>query len=61
IAEFVSLDETMRRLIVDRAPIDDMRNAGSRAGMRTLRELALELVAAGATTLEEAKRVALHA
>ena len=61
IAEFVALNETLRRLITERAPVDDLRAAATQAGMRSLRDASLALVAEGRTTLEEVRRVALHA
>ena len=61
IAEFVALNETLRRLITARAPVDDLRAAAAKAGMRSLRDASLALVAEGRTTLEEVRRVALHA
>ncbi len=61
IAEFVALNETLRRLITERAPVDDLRAAAATAGMRSLRDASLALVTEGRTTLEEVRRVALHA
>jgi general secretion pathway protein E len=57
IAEMMLLNDEIRELIGTRAPIRQVKEAAGRAGMRTLREAALELVARGETTLEEINRV----
>ena len=61
IDEFVFINEEVRALVARRAPIDELRAAAQRAGMRSLRESALAMVADGTTTLEEARRVAFQA
>jgi len=61
IAEILRLTEDIREMIVDRKPARLIR-AGARAdGTRTLREACVDLVLAGETTIEELKRVTLHA
>jgi general secretion pathway protein E len=57
IAEMLSLSDEMRELIGNRAPIRQVKQAAQRAGMRSLRDAALALVASGETTLEEINRV----
>ena len=51
------LNDELRELIVARAPIRQVKEAAARAGVRPLREAALDLVRQGTTTLEEANRV----
>jgi general secretion pathway protein E len=57
IAEWMRLDDEMRELIGTQAPPRKLKEAATRAGVRTLREAALDLVRRGLTTLEEANRV----
>jgi general secretion pathway protein E len=57
IAEMLSLNDEMRELIGNRAAIRQVKQAAQRAGMRSLRDAALALVADGQTTLEEINRV----
>ncbi|MFA5082766.1 MAG: ATPase, T2SS/T4P/T4SS family, partial [Hydrogenophilaceae bacterium] len=57
IAEMMLLNDEIRELIASRAPIRQVKEAAARAGVRSLREAALELVARGETTLEEINRV----
>jgi general secretion pathway protein E len=57
IAEVLQLSDEMRELIVAGAPMQQLRQAARRAGMRTLREAALDLVRRGETSLEEINRV----
>ncbi|MDD5391049.1 MAG: GspE/PulE family protein [Gallionellaceae bacterium] len=57
IAELMRLNDELRELIVARAPIRQVKEAAARAGVRPLREAALDLVRQGETTLEEANRV----
>jgi general secretion pathway protein E len=61
IAEILILNEEIRELIVDKQPVRLIKEAARRNGTRSLREAALELVKDGLTTLEEIKRVTLHA
>jgi general secretion pathway protein E len=60
IAEILALNDEIRELIVERAPARQIKAAAARHGTRTLREVALELVRAGTTTLEEVHRVTLQ-
>ncbi|MEW5893704.1 MAG: GspE/PulE family protein [Pseudomonadota bacterium] len=57
VAEMMLLSDEMRELIVARAPIRQVKEAAARAGVKTLREVALDLVRRGETTLEEINRV----
>jgi general secretion pathway protein E len=57
IPEMMALNDEIRELISTRAPIRQVKEAAARAGVRTLRESALDLVRQGVTTLEEVNRV----
>jgi general secretion pathway protein E len=57
IAETLPLDDTLRDLMVERAALSRIKQAARQAGLRTLREAAVDLVASGLTTLEEINRV----
>jgi general secretion pathway protein E len=57
VAEMMLLSDEIRELIVARAPIRQVKEAAARAGVKALREVALELVRQGETTLEEINRV----
>lgn len=61
IAEILTLNDEIREMIVEKSPIRKIKDAARRNGTRSLREAALELVKRGETTLEEIKRVTLHA
>jgi len=61
IAEILTLNDEIRELIVDKQPIRRIKAAAHANGTRSLRLAALELVRRGATTLDEIKRVTLHA
>jgi general secretion pathway protein E len=57
IGELLLMNDELSELIVARAPARRLREAARAAGTLPLREAALQLVAAGETTLEEANRV----
>ncbi|QKO21079.1 GspE/PulE family protein [Rhodoferax sp. BAB1] len=59
IAEFLLLDDELREMIIQRLPVRQIKEAARQRGTRTLLEAALDLVRAGATTLEEVRRVTL--
>ncbi|MFP5393264.1 MAG: GspE/PulE family protein, partial [Gammaproteobacteria bacterium] len=61
IAEILTLNDEIRELIVEKRPIRQVKQAAFENGTRSLRHAALDLVKRGATTLEEIKRVTLHA
>jgi len=57
IAEILDLDDEIREMIVAREPIRQIKEAVRRSGTRFLREVALDLVRNGETTLQEINRV----
>jgi len=61
IGEILYLNDEIREAIIARQPIRVIREAAARNGTRFLREIALEMVARGETTLQEINRVTLVA
>lgn len=61
IAEMLTLTDEIRELIVEKSPVRHLKEAARRNGTRSMREAALTLVRRGETTLDEIKRVTLHA
>ena len=61
IAEILALNDELRDLIAEHAPMRLVRETARRNGTRSLREAALALVKSGETTLEEIKRVTQNA
>lgn len=59
IYEIVTLDETMRRMIVARDASNTLKQYAVSRGMRTLRELGWDKVKEGATTIDEVLRVTM--
>jgi general secretion pathway protein E len=57
IGEVLRMNDEIAQLVVARAPAVALREAASRTGMRPLREVALDLVRGGETTLQEINRV----
>ncbi|HEX8610894.1 MAG TPA: GspE/PulE family protein [Telluria sp.] len=57
VAEVLMLNDAMREMITTRAPVSRMKEEASRAGIRLVREAALDLVRQGETTLMELNRV----
>jgi general secretion pathway protein E len=57
VAEVLLLNDELRELIVERAPIRRLKEAATRNGLTSLRAAALELVQRGETDLMEANRV----
>ncbi len=55
--EILPVVPELQALIADRAPMVEVRAAGERHGYRPMQRRALEMVAAGKTTMEEASRV----
>ena len=51
------MNDEMANLIISQAPALALREAAARAGMRSLREAALEIVRSGESTLQEINRV----
>jgi len=54
--EMMVVDEDVRRLTIQRPTSDQVRDLAVKAGMRTMRETAMEKVLAGLTTFEEVER-----
>lgn len=59
VAEILVLDDALAELVIERRPLRQLKEVARGGGMRSLFEDALALVADGATTLEEVKRVTL--
>ena len=57
IGEVLRLNDELRELIIARAPVRLIKEAARNNGTRFLREVAIDLLAAGRTTLEEVNRV----
>jgi general secretion pathway protein E len=57
IAELLLLDDELRELIVAREPVRRIKEKAYQMGTRVLREVGLDLVRAGETTLQELNRV----
>jgi len=55
------MNDEIRELVIEKRPVRHIKEAARLNGTRSLREAALELVRRGETTLEEIKRVTLHA
>jgi len=61
IGEILYLNDEIREAIIARQPIRMIREAAARNGTRFLREIAVEMVGRGETTLQEINRVTLVA
>jgi len=61
VAEFLRLDDELRELIAAKEPVRSLKQAAHRRGLRSLTEVALDLVRAGVTTVEEVRRVTVAA
>jgi len=59
IAEILRLDDELRELVVQKAPVRQIKQAARSKGTRSLIEAALALAAQGLTSLEEVRRVTL--
>jgi general secretion pathway protein E len=57
VAEVLWLNDELRELITEHAPISALKARAAQAGMHALREVALQAVARGETTCEELARV----
>ena len=57
VGELLVLNDEIREAIIARAPVRQLKELAHRAGIRLIRESALELVRRGETTLEEVNRV----
>ena len=60
VAEILPIDDRLRTLIAQRAPLAEIKAEARAQGMRSLREAALQLACQGRTTLEEVTRVTLQ-
>ena len=56
IYELLVMNDTLREMIVAEASLDDFRNACRKFGMRTLREVGMNYIHAGLTSVEEIMR-----
>jgi len=59
VAEALRMDDELRQLLSERAPLTQIKAAAFRQGMQTLRNSAVRLVRQGETTLEEINRVTM--
>ncbi|QCP51992.1 type II/IV secretion system protein [Trinickia violacea] len=59
IAEALRMNDELRQLLSERAPLGHIKAAAMRYGMQTLRVAAIDLVKRGETTLEEINRVTM--
>jgi general secretion pathway protein E len=57
IAEILTIDDTMKDLLVQQAPISVVKKAARERGFTSLRDSAVALVFQGLTTIEEIDRV----
>ena len=57
IGELLVLDDEIREAIVGRVPVRQLKELAERSGIRLIRQVAIDLVKAGETTIEEANRV----
>lgn len=57
IAELLFLDDELRELITERAPLRTLKECARKRGFRSLRQAGLEMVANGETSLQELNRV----
>ena len=55
--EFLTPDEDIRRLILERRSSEEIRNVAQKKGMKTLRQTGVEKLKEGTTTCEELLRV----
>jgi general secretion pathway protein E len=61
IAEILLLNDELRELIIEKAPIRKIKETAHRQGTRSLRDAAMDLARRGETTLAEVNRVTLNA
>jgi general secretion pathway protein E len=57
VSELLILDDELREMIVERAPIRKLKEVARRNGLRVMRETAIDAVGLGETTLDEINRV----
>ena len=56
IYELLVMNDTLREMVVAEASLDEFRNAGRKFGMRTLREVGMNSIHAGLTSIDEILR-----
>ncbi len=56
IYELLVMNDTLREMIVSEASLDDFRTAARKFGMKTLREVGMDFIHAGLTSVEEIMR-----
>jgi general secretion pathway protein E len=61
VGELLLMDDSLRELIVGRAPVRQIKQAARQAGTRFLRDAAVDLFLDGQTSLQELDRVTLVA
>ena len=61
VGEILILNDEIREAIIARAPVRQLKEMAHRAGVRLIRESALQLARRGETTLEEVNRVTIMA
>jgi len=57
ITEILMMSPTLKQMILERRPTDELQETAGSEGMKTLRQSALDMVLAGETTLAEANRI----
>lgn len=57
VSEVLLIDDRLRQMIVDKAPMIQIKEYAANQGMTSIRQSAIELVRSGQTTLEEINRV----
>ncbi|PMQ17135.1 putative type II secretion system protein HxcR [Janthinobacterium sp. AD80] len=60
LAEVLPFDDTLRTMILNRADVTEIKRYALELGVRPLNVRAMDLVASGATTMEEIDRVVAH-
>ena len=60
ILETLYLDDTLKRMVVERRSVQDLKTEAVRQGMLTLRQVGLLNAARGRTSLEEILRVTME-
>lgn len=61
VAELLVLDDQLRELVINQRPLREIKEVAKSQGVRSLYDIALDLVATGQTTIAEVSRVTLAA
>ena len=61
IGELLVLNDELREAIINRVPVRQLKEMSAKRGVRLIRNVALDLVRRGETTLEEVNRVTVMA